>query len=296
MDRTAANPAISGLEASSRRPFVKMQGLGNDFVILDGRADAFAPGADLARRLADRRFGIGCDQVITLLAADDADLFMLIQNPDGSEAGACGNATRCVASLVMDETGRRELAIRTRGGTLACNRRDDGRITVDMGAPRLDWREIPLAREMDTTDIEFEIATGEGGILRAPVGVNMGNPHAVFFVADAEAIDLAAIGPRIEHDPLFPERVNVSVAAVEGRERIRLRVWERGAGITLACGSAACATLVAATRRGLADSAATIVMDGGELDIAWREADGHVLMTGPATEVFRGHIDLGVRS
>lgn len=295
MDRTAANPAVSGAELSSSRPFVKMHGLGNDFVIFDGRADGFAPDPALARRVADRRFGIGCDQVIALLPAGDADFFMGVWNPDGSESGACGNAARCVAALVMDELGRDALTLRTRGGLLTCRRAPDGRVTVDMGAPRLGWQEIPLAREMDTTDIDFEIGTPEGGLLRAPVGVNMGNPHAVFFVADAEAIDLATIGPRIEHDPLFPERVNVSVAAVEGRERIRLRVFERGAGITLACGSAACATLVAATLRGLADSMATIVMDGGELDIAWREADGHVLMTGPAVEVFRGSLDLGAR-
>lgn len=284
------------MRESGERPFVKMHGIGNDFVIFDGRQDSFVPSPELARKVADRRFGIGCDQVITLLPADDADLFMLIQNPDGSESGACGNATRCVASLVMEEAGRSDLVIRTRGGLLACTRNGDGRITVDMGAPRLEWHEIPLAREMDTADIEFEIAMAEGGLLRAPVGVNMGNPHAVFFVADADAVDVAAIGPRIEHDPLFPERVNVSFAAVMGRERIRLRVWERGAGITLACGSAACATLVAATRRGLVDSAATIVMDGGELQVQWRESDGHVLMTGPAEEVFRGSLGLGAGS
>lgn len=272
------------------RAFVKMHGLGNDFVIFDGREDGFAPSAAFACAVANRHSGIGCDQVITLEASARADLFMRIQNPDGSVSAACGNATRCVAALVMDETGANALAIETVAGVLACTRSDDGRITVDMGAPRLDWAEIPLAEAMDTADVAFAIADRHGHRLLSPVAVSMGNPHAIFFVADAEAVDLPGVGPLIEVDPLFPERVNVGVAEVKSRERIRLRVWERGAGITLACGSAACAAVVAATRRGLIDGEARIEMDGGALDLLWREADGHVLMTGPAAMSFRGTV------
>lgn len=269
------------------RQFVKMHGLGNDFVIFDGRADGFVPDARLAAQVADRHFGVGCDQVITLAASGRADLFMHIQNPDGSTAGACGNATRCVADLVLAEKGGHTLTVETLRGVLPCVREPDGRITVDMGAPRLEWQDIPLSRQADTLDVDFAVRSPAGFDLRAPVAVNMGNPHAVFFVAEAEAVDLAAIGPVIEHDPLFPERVNVSVAEVQSRDRIRLRVWERGAGITLACGSAACATVVAATRRGLVDGAAQIIMDGGALDLRWGE-DDHVYMTGPTALSFRG--------
>ncbi|MEX1148290.1 MAG: diaminopimelate epimerase [Sphingomonadales bacterium] len=276
-----------GMIPHTGRPFIKMHGLGNDFVIFDGRADAFTPSADFARAVADRHTGVGCDEVITMEMDGNADLFMRIHNPDGSEAGACGNATRCVAALALDETGNDRLTIRTLSGVLKAWRGEDGQITVDMGAPRLDWRDIPLAREMDSLDVDFAVTTPDGRTLRAPVAVNMGNPHAVFFVDDAEAVDLAAIGPGVEHDPLFPERVNVSVAEVRGRDAIRVRVWERGAGITLACGSAACANVVAATRRGLIDGRARVMMDGGALDMEWR-ADGHVLMTGPVATVFTG--------
>lgn len=273
--------------SAQTRNFVKMHGLGNDFVIFDGRRDGFALEPAAAAAVADRHFGVGCDQVITLLPSARADLYMRIQNPDGSEAGACGNATRCVANLIFDADGGERMTIETKNGVLPCRREADGRITVDMGAPKLEWREIPLARAMDTLDVEFTIQSPAEFTLAAPVAVNMGNPHAVFFVANADAIDLAAVGPMIEHDPLFPERVNVSVAEVKNRELIRLRVWERGAGITLACGSAACAVTVAATRRGIIDGHATVIMDGGALDMRWAE-DGHVLMTGPAALSFRG--------
>lgn len=283
---------MKNARAHTGRAFVKMHGLGNDFVIFDGREDAWTPSADLARAVADRRFGVGCDQVITMERSEKADLFMRIHNPDGSEAGACGNATRCVAALVFAETGADEITIETLAGVLTARAEDAGRVTVDMGEPRLEWEEIPLAREMDTADVDLGLTTPGGFELRSPVAVNMGNPHIVFFVDDAEAVDLAAIGPKIEHNPLFPERVNVSVAEVRGRDAMRVRVWERGAGITLACGSGACANVVAATRRGLIDGSATIEMDGGALDLAWRE-DGHVLMTGPVATVFHGTLDPG---
>ena len=277
--------------SAQARNFVKMHGLGNDFVIFDGRRDGFALDTGGAAAVADRHFGVGCDQVITLLPSTRADLYMRIQNPDGSEAGACGNATRCVADLIFDADGGDRMTIETLNGVLPCRREADGRITVDMGTPKLDWQDIPLSREMDTLDVAFAIRSPAGFALASPVAVNMGNPHAVFFVADAEEIDLAAVGPLIEHDPLFPERVNVSVAEVKSRERIRLRVWERGAGITLACGSAACAVVVAATRRGLIDGFAQVIMGGGALDMRWGE-DGHVLMTGPAALSFRGAMTL----
>jgi len=267
-----------------------MHGLGNDFVIFDGRDDGFAPSAALARAVADRHRGVGCDQVITMERSRHADLFMRIHNPDGSESGACGNATRCVAAIALAETGGDSITIETLGGLLSARMEADGQVTVDMGEPRLGWDEIPLAAEMDTLDLDLSLTAPDGTELRAPVAVNMGNPHVVFFVADAEAVDLAAVGPEIEHNPLFPERVNVSVAEVRGRDAMRVRVWERGAGITFACGSAACANVVAATRRGLIDGAAAITMDGGTLHLEWR-ADGHVMMTGPVATSFRGALE-----
>ena len=282
---------MENLSDHSGRPFVKMHGLGNDFVIFDGRTDGFAPSAALVRAVADRHRGVGCDQVITMEAAHHADLFMRIHNPDGSESGACGNATRCVAALVLPETGGEAITIETLGGLLRAKMEADGQVTVDMGEPRLGWADIPLAQEMDTLDVDFAFTAPDGTKLRAPVAVNMGNPHVVFFVADAEAVDLPAVGPEIEHNPLFPERVNVSVAEVRGRDAMRVRVWERGAGITLACGSAACAAVVAATRRGLIDGSAAITMDGGTLHLAWR-ADNHVMMTGPVATSFRGQLEV----
>jgi len=268
-------------------PFLKMHGLGNDFVVLDGRCEAIAVDAAGARALADRRTGIGCDQVILLEAPrhPDAQVLMRIHNPDGSEAEACGNAARCVADLVRRETGDPNVRIETIAGLLEAEAGPDGRIAVDMGPVRTDWREIPLALAMETENVDLTF-----GPLSEPVCTNIGNPHATFFVADAEAIDLAALGPVLEHHPLFPQRANIGVAAMRGYENIRLRVWERGAGITRACGSGACAALVAAHRRGLAERQAAVVLDGGVLDIAWRE-DGHVLMTGPVALSFEGSFD-----
>jgi len=215
-----------------------------------------------------------------------AHVFMRILNADASEAGACGNATRCVAQLIALESGMRQVCIETLAGLLEADLLDDGRISVDMGPARLDWRDIPLAQEADTLSAPIE-----AGPLRHPVCTNMGNPHATFFVADADAVeDLARLGRRLEHDPIFPERANIGVASMRGPAQIRLRVWERGVGETLACGSGACAALVAASRRGLAGRRAAVVLNGGELDIAWRD-DGHVLMTGPATLAYEGRFD-----
>jgi diaminopimelate epimerase len=268
-------------------PFLKMHGLGNDFVVLDGRRAAIGLDAAGARALADRRTGIGCDQVILLEPPRDpaARVLMRIRNPDGSEAEACGNATRCVADLLHRETGEPRVRIETVAGLLEAEALPDGHVAVDMGPARTEWDEIPLARAMETDKVELAL-----GPLAAPVCTNIGNPHATFFVDHVDAVDLAALGPVLEHDPLFPERANIGVAAVRDRRNIRLRVWERGAGITRACGSGACAALVAAHRRGLAERRAVVELDGGILDIAWRE-DGHVIMTGPVALSFEGAFD-----
>ncbi len=278
---------IAGMQTS----FVKMHGLGNDFVVIDRRARSlaqpFSLGPDAARRIADRHRGVGCDQIILLDRAEGADLFMRIVNADGSEAGACGNATRCVAELLFRETANPAAVIRTRAGDLPTRREADGRITVDMGAPALTWEQIPLARPLDTLHLPLAL-----GPLADPAACGMGNPHATFFARDITALPIAALGPALEHDPLFPERANIGIAEILAPDRLRLIVWERGAGRTLACGSGACAALVNAHRRGLAARRATLVLDGGEIGIAWREDDDHVLMTGPAAIAFHGTIDL----
>jgi diaminopimelate epimerase len=268
-------------------PFTKMHGLGNDFVVLDLRGGATAPGAEGARAIADRRRGIGCDQLVLIEHADTAgaDVRLRFLNPDGSESAACGNGARCVAARLMQDAGRDRLVLETLGGRLDATAAGGGLYTVDMGPARLDWRDIPLADEADT--LQLEIALGP---LEGPVAVGMGNPHCVFFVDDAEDIELATFGPQLEHHPLFPERTNVEVATVVDEHRIRLRVWERGTGITLACGSGACATLVAAHRRGLAGRKAELMMDGGSLTVEWRD-DGNVLLTGPVSVSFTGVLD-----
>lgn len=273
-------------------PFVKMHGLGNDFVVVDARADAAPITPDLARAIADRHRGVGFDQLIVIEPPKDkaADVFFRFYNSDGSEAGACGNGTRCVAQRVMAERGADHLAIETIAGALEATRRPDGRVTVDMGPARLDWRDIPLAEACDTGAVPVEL-----GPLCRPVATSMGNPHATFFVADLAAIDLAALGPKLEHHRMFPERANIGVAQILSPERMRLRVWERGAGITLACGSGACAAGVAAVRRKLiAGRKVAIVVDGStpgdpasEIEIEWLR-DGHVLMTGPTALSFTG--------
>lgn len=259
--------------------FIKMHGLGNDFAIFDAREHAVAMPAERVRLLADRRLGIGCDQLIVLEPSARADLFMRIFNPDGSEAGACGNATRCVAWLLGGER-----TIETGGGLLKACVLDSG-VTVDMGAPRFDWADVPLAYAMDTRDLPVGWDT-----LARPVAVSMGNPHLVFFVEDADAVELHRLGPLIEHDPLFPERINVNVAQLVDRGTIRLRVWERGAGLTSACGSGACATFAAARMRGLVDDRARVLLPGGALEIACT-GGGTIAMTGAVAVAFRGTVD-----
>ncbi|MFC3174809.1 diaminopimelate epimerase [Novosphingobium bradum] len=268
------------MTSTPRVPFVKMHGLGNDFVVLDGRESGVpAVDARLAAALADRHRGIGCDQLVLLEPSATADLRMRIFNADGSEVEACGNATRAVGLLLG-----RPARIETLGGLIEA-RPDGGGIAVDMGRPRFGWDEIPLGYAMDT--LHLPVGWEE---LDDPVAVNVGNPHVIFFVPDCDAVDLARLGPLIENDPLFPERVNVNVATIESRAAIRLRVWERGAGLTLACGTGACATAIGAMRRGLVERRVRVTLPGGPLEIAWTD-DDRIVMTGPATEAYRGSFD-----
>lgn len=273
------------------RHFRKMNGLGNEFAVLDMRDTTERLTGDAARKIADPKTGPGCDQVITIEASKSSELpFMGIWNADGSQAGACGNAARCVAAILMDETGEDEIAFRSPTASLKAWRVGPNRVAVDMGEPKLRWREIPLAEQMDDTRfIDIKLGPIDNPVLWGPSAVNMGNPHCIFFVADAEAQALDRFGPLVENHPLFPERANVSVAEVKSRHAIRLRVWERGVGITKACGSAACAALVAAHRRRLSERKAIVTLDGGDLAIEWRD-DNHVVMTGPFELEYEGDL------
>jgi diaminopimelate epimerase len=268
-------------------PFVKMHGLGNDFVVVDARARAFAPDAARVRALADRHTGVGCDQLIVIEKPRSAlaDAFMRIRNADGGEVAACGNATRCVAALLMREKGDEHAIIETAAGLLDAQASTDGLIGVDMGRVAFDWRDIPLAEATDTLHLPID-----AGPLRDGVAVNVGNPHVVFFVDDAATVAIERFGPLVERHPLFPERTNVGAAQILDRGRLRLRVWERGVGLTQACGTGACAAAVAAARRGLANRTVTVDLDGGSLRIEWLR-DDHVLMTGPVATAFTGVLD-----
>ncbi len=264
-------------------PFLKMHGAGNDFVLLDARETPLKLSSAAVRLIADRRLGVGCDQLIVIEPDDGgADAFMRILNADGTESGTCGNATRCVAALIAEETGERYLSIRTISGLLQAEILGPGLVEVDMGAPRLAWEDIPLAAPADTLHLNLAM-----GPVSDPAACSMGNPHATFFVDDMQ-LPIETLGPALEKNRIFPERANIGFAQIETPSRIRLRVWERGSGLTLACGSGACAALVNAHRRGLAGRTAVVALDGGELLINWDEATGHVLMRGEATTVFTG--------
>ena len=269
-----ARRRFAAISPAMGSPFIKMNGLGNDFVIVAGEV---APSAVQVRAIANRDSGIGCDQFILLGPSQRGDVAMRIWNPDGSPAERCGNAERCVAWLTMKSGGRSDTVLENGDRLSYAKSSAAGDVTVDMGPPGLHWREIPLAWEMDTRQIQLRLDDH----LKGPGCVSMGNPHVVFFVPDAQAAPVATTGPVVEKHWLFPERVNVDFAEVLNPSRIRLKVWERGAGLTRACGTGACAALVAAHRRGLAGRSATVVLDGGELEIQWRESDDHVLMTGP---------------
>ena len=256
---------------------MKMHGAGNDFIIIDSRGRGPMMTAGLALALGDRNRGVGFDQLAEIRDTQDADLALDFWNSDGSMAGACGNATRCVADFVMQQRGLQTLSLITERGLLTARRRDDGLVTVNMGQPERDWPSVPLSQAVDPLHLPLP---GD------PVGLGMGNPHCVFFVADADAVALTTLGPRFEHDPLFPRRTNVEFANLIGPDHLRMRVWERGAGVTLACGSGACATAVAAHLRGLTGRQVRLSMDGGVLEVDWRD-DG-VWLTGPVTHVFNG--------
>lgn len=282
------------MSALANHAFVKMNGIGNEIVVVDMRARPQAITAADARAAAAPN-GVPYDQLMVLYPprAGGTESFVRIYNNDGSEAGACGNGMRCVASIVFDETGKDALTFETKAGLINCWRGPEpGTFTVDMGKPRFGWREIPLAEEFhDTRGIELQVGPIDKPILHTPSVVNMGNPHAVFWVEDPYAYDLERFGPLLEHHPIFPERANISLAAVEARDHISMRTWERGAGLTKACGSAACAVAVAAMRLNRVDRTVRMSLPGGDLMIEWRERDGHVLMTGPVQFEFEGRFD-----
>jgi diaminopimelate epimerase len=269
--------------------FLKMHGLGNDFVVFDARDGAVALSPAQAKAVADRRFGIGCDTVVIIgPGGADADASLRFLNGDGGEVESCGNATRCIARLLMDERGLSRVRLATRAGLLVCTDAGKGLVAADMGPARLAWNEVPLAEPRDTLNFDLDV---EGHKLPASAA-SMGNPHCILFVPDAEQAPVAALGSRIESHPLFPQRTNVEFVSLAAPDRLRMRVWERGVGITLACGTGACAVAVAAARLGKTGRKVDVVLDGGTLQIEWRESDGHVIMTGPSALVYRGQVDL----
>ncbi len=271
----------------------KMNGLGNDFAVLDARPHTLALSIEQARAIADRESGVGCDQVIAIEASPaGADAFMRIWNHDGGEVEACGNAMRCVASILAEELGRPQVSIQTSADMLSAVVNPDGSVTVDMGVPKLRWDQIPLSEEFhDTRIIELQVGPIDDPVLHTPSVVNVGNPHCIFWVDDLDAHDLARIGPILEHHPLFPERANISLAHVTAPDAITLCVWERGVGLTRACGTAACAVVVAAARKKLTGRNVTVALPGGSLQMEWRESDDHILMTGPSELEYEGTLD-----
>ncbi|MCA0356805.1 MAG: diaminopimelate epimerase [Proteobacteria bacterium] len=275
------------------RTFLKMNGLGNDFVVIQTLTERFDPTPEQIRAIAKRDGGIGCDQVIAIdpPKAPGASAYVRFWNADGEEAGACGNGTRCVAWLLMQSAGKDAVAFDTVAGRLSGTAAGDRLVTVDMGPPGLDWTQIPLSEEMNTERVELQVGPIDAPLVHTPVCVSMGNPHVVFFVEAPVTDDFArGTGSLVEHHPLFPEGVNVGFAHVAARDHIRLKVWERGAGLTQACGTGACAAQVAAVRRGLTDRTARVEFDTGSLTIEWRERDGHVIMTGPITMEYAGKL------
>lgn len=271
-------------------PFLKMHGAGNDFVLLDARARDVTMTADLAKRLSDRHFGIGCDQLLVLKKSKNAEAFMQIFNADGSEISTCGNATRCVADFLMNETGKPEASLETNAGVRTGIRTSNGEVEVNMGEPRMKWQEIPLSESRNTLHLGLEL-----GLLTDPVAINMGNPHAVFFVRDLAHVKMAEWGAKLEHHKLFPERANISAVQVIRESHLKMAVWERGTGITLACGSAACAAVVAGVLREKTQPKCTVELPGGTLNVHWKRGpnnSGDVLMSGAVAQVFKGEIEI----
>ncbi len=274
---------------TTKTPFLKMHGTGNDFVVLDGRKQSLKFDSTVVKRLCDRHFGIGCDQLVVLGTSKAADASMTIFNADGSEISTCGNATRCVADFLMRESGKDAASIETKAGVRTGTRSANGDVTVNMGSPKWDWQRIPLSESRNTLHLGLE-----EGLLVDPVAINIGNPHMIFFVRDLAHIKMAEWGAKLEHHPLFPERANISAVQVLGPNRLKMAVWERGTGITLACGSAACAAVVAGARRDVCQRRADVELPGGTLTIEWHpgEANGEVLMSGPVAYVFEGEIEI----
>ena len=277
----------------ANQAFAKMNGLGNEILVIDRRDATGAIGADDVRAIAATP-GLKFDQLMVLEEPrlPETQAFVRIYNNDGSQAGACGNGMRCVAYMLMRDGDARRVVAETAAGALECLRKGELSFSVDMGAPRLKWDEIPLAEAFfDTRGIELQIGPIDAPVLHTPSAVNMGNPHAIFWVKDVTAHDLPRFGPLLENHPIFPERANISLAQVTARDHIILRVWERGAGMTRACGSAACAAVVAAVRKDLTERHVRVSLPGGDLHIHWREKDDHVIMTGPVEMEFEGRFD-----
>jgi diaminopimelate epimerase len=281
------------MAALSKYPFLKMNGLGNAITVLDLRGGRDTVSGEAVRSVAWGPASFDQLMVIHTPRSAGADAFVTIFNTDGSEAAACGNGARCVAYALLRNSERRRLNVETSAGLLACERLSPLNFSVDMGRPRLRWDEIPLRdRFADTRAIELQVGPLDAPILHSPSVVNMGNPHAIFWLASGADLDLARIGPMLENHPMFPERANISLAEVVSRQQLVLRVWERGAGLTKACGSAACAALVAAVRKNVCDRAATVSLPGGDLQVEWRDSDDHVILTGPVELEFEGTLDL----
>ena len=271
--------------------FRKMNGLGNDFVVFDGRTSSVVMDESKARAIADRATGIGCDQLIVLEKSPRADVRMRIWNNEGFEVESCGNATRCIADMLFDEMHKTRATIDTKGGFLIAEKGGDKLVTVDMGAPRFAWQDIPLSEKFhDTRYIELYVGPMDAPLLHSPSVVNVGNPHCIFWVKDLDVVDLAKVGPMLEHHPLFPQRANITLARVDSKDHAVIRVWERGAGLTKACGTAACAVMAAGFRLKRLDRKATITLPGGDLLMEIRESDGHILMTGPVTYEYEGEL------
>ena len=261
-----------------------MNGNGNDFVIIDNRTQNFAPTPEQISWICYRRFGIGCDQLILLSESKNADIFMTVYNADGSQSGACGNATRCVGHLIMGSK-KAKASIETKSGILYASRAENDEVTVNMGEPILEWSKIPLAKEVDIMALPIEL-----GPLVSPTAVGMGNPHMIFFVESVNRFKLRHYGQHLEHHELFPERANVSAVQIINRQHLKMKIWERGVGKTLSCGTAACAALVAANLHELADSKAIVEQPGGKLTIEWKDG-GNILMTGKVSEAFSGEFE-----
>jgi diaminopimelate epimerase len=277
----------------SRAPvhFRKMNGLGNDFVVLDARHHALSIDETKAQAIADRKTGIGCDQLIVLAPSKIADVRMLIWNNEGFEVESCGNASRCIADLIFTEKHKDIATIDTKGGFLTAVKAGNGLVTVDNGAPRFDWHDIPLSEKFhDTRHIELQVGPIDAPLIHSPSVVNVGNPHCIFWVKDLDVVDLAKVGPMLEHHPLFPERCNITLARVDAKDHATIRVWERGAGLTRACGTAACAVMAAGFRIKVLGAKAAVALPGGDLFMERRESDGHILMTGPVSHDFEGEL------